>query len=82
VSRSETLKYSDILDVVRRWPSAKRLDLVQEILGTVTSDLKTTTTGTSNTLTQALGLLATDQPAPSDQQVREWLAEYRLEKYG
>ena len=82
MNSSETLDYAGILNLVRRWPSAKRLSLVQEILGTVSSDLKTTTKGESNTLTQALGLLAADQPAPSDQQIREWLAEYRLEKYG
>jgi hypothetical protein len=82
VSSSKTLDYADILNLVRRWPSAKRLNLVQEILGTVSSDLETTTTGSSNTLSQALGLLTKDRPAPSDQQVREWLAEYRLEKYG
>ena len=82
MNSSETLEYSDILTVVRRWPSAKRLSLVQEILGTVILDLETTATGASNTLTQALGLLATDQPPPSDQQIREWRAEYRLEKYG
>lgn len=34
------------------------------------------------TLSQALGLLATDQPAPTDAEVEQWLAEVRLEKYG
>ena len=34
------------------------------------------------TLSQALGLLATDEPAPSDAEVTEWLREARLEKYG
>ena len=33
------------------------------------------------TLSQALGLLATDQPAPTDADVEKWLTEARLEKY-
>jgi hypothetical protein len=36
----------------------------------------------SRTLSQALGLLATEQPAPTDAEVKKWLTEARLEKYG
>ncbi len=35
-----------------------------------------------NTLKDALGLLATDQPPPSDEEVQMWLDEHRMEKYG
>jgi len=31
-----------------------------------------------NTLEKALGLLATDQPAPSDEKVQRWLDEHRI----
>lgn len=34
------------------------------------------------TLDRALGLLATDQPAPTDADVEQWLEEHRQEKYG
>lgn len=34
------------------------------------------------TLDRALGLLATDRPAPSDAEVEQWLEERRQEKYG
>lgn len=34
------------------------------------------------TLDRALGLLATDQPAPTDEEVEQWLEEHRQEKYG
>jgi hypothetical protein len=34
------------------------------------------------TLEQALGLLATDRPAPTDEEVKQWLDEHRMEKYG
>ena len=35
-----------------------------------------------STLGKAVGLLRTGQPAPADEQVREWLAEERLRRYG
>lgn len=34
-----------------------------------------------NTLKKALGLLATNGPAPTDEEVEQWLREHRLEKY-
>jgi hypothetical protein len=34
------------------------------------------------TLGKALGLLATDKPAPSDSEIEQWLDERRVEKYG
>lgn len=35
-----------------------------------------------HTLEKALGLLATDHPAPSDAEVEQWLEQQRTEKYG
>lgn len=34
------------------------------------------------TLQRALGLLATDGPAPTDEDIERWLDEHRQEKYG
>jgi len=41
-----------------------------------------TTRPKRNTLEKALGLLYTGKPAPSDAEVKEWLHEHRMEKYG
>lgn len=73
--------YQSVLDVIRTWPSDQRLLLVQDVMKTLES------TGTSTrpkcpTVDDALGLLATDQPAPSDSDVTQWLEERRMEKYG
>ena len=35
-----------------------------------------------NTLQKALGMLAANQPAPSDADIEQWLHEHRTEKYG
>jgi uncharacterized protein (DUF433 family) len=34
------------------------------------------------TLDRALGLLATDGPAPTDDEIKQWLDDHRMEKYG
>lgn len=34
------------------------------------------------TLQRALGLLATDGPTPTDEDIEQWLDEHRQEKYG
>ena len=36
----------------------------------------------NRTLHRALGLLATDKAAPTDEEVERWLDEHRQEKYG
>lgn len=45
---------------------------------TVTTNL---TQDSGHTIDEALGLLATEQPAPSDSEVEQWLEEHRMEKY-
>jgi len=81
MNTSETINYETILKIVYSWPPASRLILVQDILKTLKPELETTRPQ-HNTLKQALGLLATTQPAPSDAEVEQWLDEHRLEKYG
>jgi len=79
-----TIDYEDILKVVRSWPFSERLTLVQDILSTLAPELEKPGGPSSvkrNTLKEALGLLAINQPAPSDQDIEKWLNEYRVDKY-
>lgn len=76
----ETTSYETILDIVHHWPPANRLMLMQDILKSLLPE-PTPAPPRRRTLAQALGLLATDQP-PSDDEVKQWLVEHRLEKYG
>ncbi len=86
MSSVQTTNYENILKIIHHWPPPKRLTLVQDILSTLTSELEvsepTLPRIKHNTLKDALGLLATDQPPPSDEEVQMWLDEHRLEKYG
>jgi hypothetical protein len=78
---SETTNYKTVLQIVHSWSPATQFALVQDILKSLAFEL-IPPRSQRNTLEQALGLLATDHPAPSDAEVAQWLAERRLEKYG
>lgn len=67
--------------MVRRWSAAQRLALVQDVLATLATDV-TLTPPRQPTLSRALGLLATDQPAPSHAVIATLLDERRRERYG
>lgn len=71
-----------ILQTVRQWPLGTRLTLVQDILKTVQQEQEGTSFKRKKTLHQALGLAATDQPAPTDAEVSGWLDERRNERHG
>lgn len=73
--------YEAVLQTIRQWPLERRLSLVQDVIRTMKSDMEQPRSK-KDTLSSALGLLATDRPAPSDEEVQRWLDEHRLEKYG
>ena len=59
---------------------ARRYALIQDLLKTI--EPRAEEVERPDTLGQALGLLATDQPSPSDEEAARWLHERRTEKYG
>jgi hypothetical protein len=73
--------YETVLKTVRQWPPERRLALVQDVLSTLAPEVSSSQPK-RKTLEEALGLLATDQPAPSDDEVQQWLNARRMEKYG
>jgi hypothetical protein len=80
MNQSESVNYESVLDIVRQWPLSQRLTLVQEVLKTLAPEGG----GASpprQTLAKALGLLAQNQPAPTDENIQQWLDEHRTEKY-
>ena len=77
-----TATYEEVVQLVRQWPPSERFSLVQVIFQSLAPEIKRPIYQKKNTFTQALGLLATTSPAPTDTQVKEWLEERRLEKYG
>ena len=80
MATSETISYETVIEIVRHWPPVIRLSLMQDVLKTLTQEADPLQ-AKRNTLEKALGLLATSQPAPSDAEIQQWLAEHRMEKY-
>ena len=77
----EPINYRAVIEIIRDWPPASRFSLVQDVLKTLAPEVESSRSK-RNTLEKALGLLATNQPAPSDAEVQQWLDEHRMEKYG
>ena len=80
------MDYEKVLKMVRNWPPTQRFALVQDVLTTLASDLEgpnsTVSFAERNTLQDALGLLSTDEPPPSDYDIQQWLNERRQKRYG
>lgn len=75
--------YKAILAAINAWPLPYRLALMQEILRVMTPEMSPTQPSQSkHGFERARGLLASDQPPPSDEEVEQWLEEHRMEKYG
>jgi len=70
-----------VLHIVRRWPPAQRFVLMQELLKTLAPP-EPDALPKPTTLDQARGLLTTDRPPPSDDDVTRWLDERRNERFG
>ncbi len=80
MNQTENTAYDGVLKIVRQWPFEQRIALVQDVLETIDRRIEPPGSPRS-TLSQALGLLATDQPAPTDAEIKQWLDEHRVEKY-
>lgn len=70
-----------LISNVRDWPAMQRLRLVQALLKTLEPEIQPRQ-HRKVTAAEATGLLASAQPAPSDDQVERLATEYLSEKYG
>ena len=77
----EAAEYETLLKIITAWPPAKRVRLIQDVLKTL-APMMEEARPRRKTLHIAEGLLATDQPPPTDEQIEQWLDERRMEKYG
>ena len=68
-----------IIQEVQSWPAADRAALAYEILRELRR--QPLQPAPRDTLSKARGLLKTAQP-PSDDEVKRWIGEYRMHKYG
>jgi hypothetical protein len=69
-----------VIKSVSGWSPARRFALAHRILHDLERELAPRPR--RKTADEARGLLATDQPPPTDEQVEQWLEEERMKKYG
>ncbi len=81
MTQTETTSYENVLDIVSHWPPIQQRALVNDVLKMISPRIQPPRERRP-TLNEALGLLATDGPAPTDEEVKQWLDEHRMEKYG
>jgi hypothetical protein len=77
----QNIDYATILRIITDWPVSQRVVLMQDVLKTIAPAAEAPRPR-RKTLQEARGLLATDQPPPTDEQIQQWLDERRMEKYG
>jgi hypothetical protein len=70
----------EVLDAVRSWPADDQFDLAFEILRTLEPD-SPSPDRRREALRELRGIAKTANP-PTDEDVRRWLDEHRMAKYG
>ena len=79
------MDYETVLREVRRWPVSLRVNFVQEVLTTISSELPSLSQDKApqkeGALTRALGLLKSDVYY-TDEMVEQIIREAKAEKYG
>ncbi|MGH9751714.1 MAG: hypothetical protein ACREA2_02935, partial [Blastocatellia bacterium] len=75
MNHMENIGYEGVLKIVSQWPTAQQIALVEDVLRTISSRVEPPRQR-RRTLDQALGLLATDRPSPTDEEVEQWLDEH------
>jgi hypothetical protein len=83
MSVNESSELASVLDRVKRWSDADRFSLVKEVLETLApKESSPSTVHRGRSLEEILETFKTDQPAPDDETVRQWIDEQRMDKYG
>ena len=77
----ENINYESVLKTIRQWPKPQRFMLVQEVLRTLAPEVEQPQRR-ERTLEQALSVVNLNGPPPTDEEVKQWLGEHRMEKYG
>jgi hypothetical protein len=76
--------YGHVVDAIRNWPLNMQLMLARLILSDFENAIRPRPTrkASRDALERLRGIARTDQPPPSDEEVAQWLDEYRTSKYG
>ncbi|HFE66490.1 MAG TPA: hypothetical protein ENJ93_04425 [Chloroflexi bacterium] len=79
MEKVQTSDHQKILQTIYAWPADQQIDLTHELLKRAAG--KTNAARKQDYFQEMLGLLATDEPPPTDEEVERILAEERMKKY-
>lgn len=82
MTTDNALDYQSVMQAVSQWSARDRFRLVQAVLATLEPPARLEPSERQSTYERALGLLATDGPPPSDEDVKRIVEEELLKKYG
>jgi hypothetical protein len=74
---SSTLDYDKVLKAVADWPPEQRASLAHALIDTLRPARRA-----KPTLDELVGVARGTGPAPTDEDVEQWLDEDRMRKYG
>lgn len=78
-----TNEYSEVLRIVTSWPMDQRIALAHDVLQRATdSQSEAESERRRPTFERARGIARASGPAPTDEQIKRWIGECRMEKYG
>ena len=82
----EPVRYEGLVEFVTQWSPTLRLILIQDLLRSLEPEVadskQTRSDRPAQTLDRALGLLATSESAPTDDEIEQILVDARMEKHG
>ena len=81
MNQVENINYEATLKTIRQWTIAQRYALLQDVLKTLALEAEKPRVR-ERTLERALQIVPLDCVPPTDEEVKQWLDEHRMEKYG
>ncbi|QEH35029.1 hypothetical protein OJF2_35740 [Aquisphaera giovannonii] len=82
MSAAQSEEMTDILRRIRSWPIASRISLARRILESVEDVTVVEPPRREFPADALIGLLKTDDPPPTDEEVERIIEEERMRKYG
>jgi hypothetical protein len=77
---SQPDEYRSILKVVASWPADQRATLAHALIEGLQNE--SIASRPTPTIDQLIGVARGEGPAPTDAQVKQWIDEHRMRKYG
>jgi hypothetical protein len=73
--------FDSVLATISAWPAERRASLAHALIDSLTTAADRPN-GQKPTIDQLVGIARGDAPPPTDEQVKQWLGEHRMRKYG